>query len=204
VIAIAARVVRLHLSSRRIPAAVATLAGCAVVLRIALYRQWDAYGALQLPLMVEAAGAAIIAVATAGPFGEAERVCGRRLPLLRLGTALLLTAAAIGATAVAAIGMDLAGGVTAMARNTAGLVGIGLLCATAAGGRLGWTGPAVYLMVAVYALYTQWHGPALTTPWIWPARPSHDLGAALCAGFILLAGLVSITIRGPRDPAGEL
>ena len=58
-------------------------------------------------------------------------------------------------------------------------------------------------MVGVYGLYTQWHGPALTTPWIWPARPPHDLGAALCAGLVFAAGLAVITVRGARDPAGE-
>ena len=56
-----------------------------------------------------------------------------------------------------------------------------------------------YLLVALYALYTQWHGPALTTPWLWPARPPHDLGAALCAGLVFAAGLVIITVRGARD-----
>jgi hypothetical protein len=190
------RLVRLHLSSRRFPAAVALVAGCAVVLRVALTRTWDAYGAVQLPLVFEAACAAVIAVTTAGPFGDAERVCGRRLPWLRLGTALFLTAAALGALAAAGAG-------TQMTRDTLGLIGIGLLCAAAVGGRLGWTAPAVYLLVAVYAIYTQWHGPALTSPWIWPGRPPDDVGAALCAGLVFLTGLAAITVRGPRDPAGE-
>jgi hypothetical protein len=52
-------------------------------------------------------------------------------------------------------------------------------------------------------LYTQWHPPALTTPWIWPARPPHDLGAAICAGLAFTAGMVVITVRGARDPMGE-
>jgi hypothetical protein len=190
------RLARLHLAGHRVPAAVVLIAGCAVALRIALLRTWDAYGAVQLPLIFEAACAAVIGVATASPFGEAERVCGRRLPWLRLGTALLLTATALGALITAGAGDQ-------MARNTLGLVGIGLLGATLVGGRLSWTAPAVYLLVAVYAIYTQWHGPALTTPWLWPARPSPDLGAAVCAGVVFLAGLVSITARGPRDPAGE-
>jgi hypothetical protein len=56
-----------------------------------------------------------------------------------------------------------------------------------------------YLLVAVYAVYTQWHGPALTTPWLWPARPPHDAGAALCAGLVFAAGLVIIMVRGARD-----
>lgn len=67
-----------------------------------------------------------------------------------------------------------------------------------AGGML----PTGYL-VAVYALYTQWHPPALSTPWLWPARPPHDLGGAICAALMFAAGLAVITWRGARDHAGD-
>jgi hypothetical protein len=192
---------RLHLASRRFPAALTAIVACAVVLRIALYRSWDAYGALQLPLIFETACAAIIAVTTASPFGEPERATGRWLPYLRLGGALTLTAVAAGALAATGAGTHLAGGTPDVLRNVAGLTGIGLLCAALLGGALAWAGPAAYLMIGVYALYTQWHGPALTSPWIWPARPPGDLGAALCAGLVFAAGLAAITVRGARDPA---
>jgi hypothetical protein len=192
-----------HAASRRVPAAAAAIAACAIGLRLALIARWDAYGALQLPLIFETAAAAAIVVTTASPFGEAERVTGRWLPFLRLTTALALTAAAIGALAAAGGGAHLAGGTLDVLRNVAGLAGLGLLCAAALGGRLAWTGPTCYLVVGVYALYTQWHGPALTTPWIWPARPPHDLGAALCAGLAGLLGLAVLTVRGARDPGGE-
>jgi hypothetical protein len=199
----ALRLGRLHLISRQFSVALAAIAACAVVLRIALYRTWDAYGALQLPLIFEAACAATVAITTASPFGEPERATGRPLPFLRLGAALLLTAAATGALAAAGLGTHLAGGTLEVLRNTAGLTGIGLLCAAALGGALAWTGPTAYLVIGVYALYTQWHGPALTTPWIWPARPAHDLGGAICAGLVFAAGLAVITVRGARDAATE-
>jgi len=32
-----------------------------------------------------------------------------------------------------------------------------------------------------------------------PARPPHDLGAALCAAGVFAAGAVLITLRGPRE-----
>ena len=80
---------------------------------------------------------------------------------------------------------------------------LGLLCAAALGGGLSWTGPTAYLLPGVYALYTQWHGPALTTPWLWPARPPRDLGGALCAGLVFVAGLAVITMRGARDRPGD-
>jgi hypothetical protein len=199
----ALRLARLHLAGRRAPAALAAVVACAVALRVALHWPWDSYGALQLPLIFETGCAAAIAVTIASPFGEPERATGRWLPFLRLGAALALTAAAAGALAAAGIGTHLAGGNVEMLRNLAGLAGIGLLCAAVLGGALAWTGPTVYLIIGVYALYTQWHGPAITTPWIWPARPGHDIGAAICAGLVFAAGMVLITVRGARDPVGE-
>ena len=197
------RLVRLHLVSRHVPAALAAIAACAVLLRLALLGPWDTYGALQLPLLFETGAAAVIAITTASSLGEPERATGRWLPFLRLGTALALTAVAAGALAATGAGAHLAGGTLDVVRNVAGLTGIGLLCAAVLGGQLGWTGPLGYMLVGAYGLYTDWHGPALTTPWIWPARPPHDLGAALCAGLVFAAGLAVITVRGARDPVGE-
>jgi hypothetical protein len=89
-----------------------------------------------------------------------------------------------------------------VARNVAGLAGLGLLCAAVLGGGLAWAGPVAYLVAGAYALYTQWHGPALTTPWLWPARPPHDLGAALCAGLVFTAAVAVTTVRGARGEWG--
>ena len=197
------RLVRLFAASRRVPAAVAAIAACCLGLRIALLGHWDSYGALQLPLVFEAAAATVITVATASPLGEPERVTGRWLPYLRLATTLALTAAAAGALIAAGTGAHLAGGTLDVLRNVAGMTGIGLLCAAALGGALAWTGPAGYLVVGAYGLYTQWHRPALTTPWIWPARPPHDLGAAICAALVFIIGIVVTSLRGARDPVGE-
>ena len=193
------RLVRLHAASRRVPAAVAAIAACALGLRIALTGHWDSYGALQLPLVFEAAAATVIAVTTASPLGEPERLTGRWLPYLRLAVTLALTAVAVGALAAAGTGTHLAGGTLDVLRNVTGITGIGLLCAATISGGLAWTGPAAYLIPGVYALYTQWHHPALTTPWLWPGRPPHDLGAAICAGLVFAAGVAVITARGARD-----
>ena len=197
------RLLRLHAISRRVPAATAAIAACAIGLRIALIWHWDSYGALQLPLVFEAGSAAAVAITTASPLGEPERVTGRWLPFLRLATTLTLTAAAAGALAAAGTGAHLAGGTLDVLRNVAGMTGIGLLCAAVLGGGLAWVGPTGYLVVGVYGLYTQWHGPALTTPWIWPARPPHDPGAAICATLVFTIGIVITSVRGARDPVGE-
>ena len=197
------RLTWLHLVSRRVPATLAALAACAIGLRIALAWHWDTYGALQLPLIFEALAAAVVAVTTASPLGEPERATGLRLPLLRLVTTVALTVIAAGSLAIAGTGGHLAGGTLDVLRNVAGLTGIGLLCAAALGGALAWTGPLAYMVVGAYGLYTDWHGPTLTTPWIWPARQAHDAGAALCAGLLMAVGLAVVTVRGARDPAGE-
>jgi hypothetical protein len=61
----------------------------------------------------------------------------------------------------------------------------------------------VYLVAGVYALYTQWHPPASTTPWLWPGRPTHDRGAAICASVVFVCGLGVTSVRGARDAPGE-
>jgi hypothetical protein len=194
------RLVWLHLVSRRAPVALALLAGFGCLLWAALHWHWNIAGgaaAQQLiPLVIEAGAAAVIAVATYGPFGEPERATGRWLPWLRMGTAVLLTAAAAGALAAGATGGLLPGGSLAMLRNLAGMTGVGLLAAAVIGGAFGWVGPMAYLLVTEGALAGSW-----TTPWEWPARPSHDLGGALCACGVFAAGLVAITLFGARDPS---
>jgi hypothetical protein len=199
----AVRMVRLYAASRRVPAAVTAIAACALGLRIALAGHWDSYGALQLPLVFETAAATAIVATAASPLGEPERLTGRWLPYLRLAATLALTAAAAGALAATGAGTHLAGGTLDVLRNVAGITGIGLLCAATISGGLAWIGPAAYLIPGVYALYTQWHHPALTTPWLWPGRPAHDLGAAVCAGLVFATGLAMITVRGARDLPGE-
>jgi hypothetical protein len=192
------RLAWLYLVSRRVPAAAALLAGFGALLWAALHWHWSVAGgpaaAIIIPLVTEAGAAAVIAVTTYGPFGEPERATGRWLPFLRLGATVALTAAAIGALAAGSTGGELPGGFVAMARNVAGITGIGLLCAAVLGGMLAWTGPLAYLVLTETAL-----AGGATTPWIWAGRPPHDVGGALCAGLVFAAGLVLVTVRGVRE-----
>jgi hypothetical protein len=105
-----------------------------------------------------------------------------------------LTAVAFGALAAGATGGMLSGGTLPLLRNLAGGTGIGLLSAAAFGGAFGWTGPLAYLVVTEVALDGR---PA--TPWVWAARPPHDLGGALCAGLLFAAGVAAIAVFGARD-----
>ncbi len=192
------RLAWLYLLSRRAPAALALLAGLGALLWTELHWQWNIAGgpAAQdlIPLTIETGAAAVIAVTTHGPFGDPERATGRWLPWLRLAAAVALTAAAFGALAAGAAGGVLPGGTPAMLRNLAGMTGTGLLSAAALGGAFGWTGPMAYWLTTESVLAAHW-----TTPWIWPARPPHDRGAAICAALVLAAGIAAVTLLGARD-----
>ena len=188
----------MYLVSRRVPMGLALLAGLGALLWSSLHWHWNIAGGpaaeLFIPLTIQSGAAAVIAVTTFGPFGEAEQAAARWLPWLRLGTAVALTAAAFGALAAGAAAGGLPDGTLALLRNLGGMVGVGLLAAAAAGGAFAWVGPMAYLLITEGALAHR-----SVTPWIWPTRPPHDRGGAICACLVIAAGLVLITIRGPRE-----
>ncbi len=193
------RLVRLHLASRRALTCLLVLAACAVALRTALH--WiprSEMASRQLPLTIEVAAAAVIGVTTRSPFGEPELATGRWLPFLRLGAVMALAGAAFGALAAGSASAHLVGGTLGLLRDLAGFTGIGLLAAAVLGGGLAWVGPMAYLVITLYAIEAAW-----ATPWMWPARSPHDLGAALCASLVFAAGTATITVRGARDTARE-
>jgi hypothetical protein len=196
------RLARLYLVSRRVPMALALLAGLGALLWAALHWHWDIAGGAAaqrfIPLTVEAGAAAVISVTTYGPFGEPERAASRWLPWLRLGAAVALTAVAFGALAAGAAAGGLHGGTLALLRDAGGMAGVGLLAAAVLGGTFGWAGPMAYLLITEAALAHR-----LVTPWVWPARPPQDRGGAICACLAIAAGLVAITVRGPREPGRE-
>jgi len=70
----------------------------------------------------------------------------------------------------------------------AGLATAGLSRQLGLGAGLAWTAPTAYLLAGAYALYTDWHPPTLSTPWIWPARPPLDRGAGRQVGAALGVG----------------
>jgi hypothetical protein len=193
------QLIRLHLASRRVPADVGALAATGVALRIVLH--WTpatgVYSVL-FPLIVGTAAASVVAVSTRSPFGEPERATGRRLPFLRLGSVLLLTSVAFGALAAGTAGGHLALGIPGLLRDVAGLTGVALLTAVVTGGSLSWMGPLAYAVLSIYAVQERW-----ATPWLWPARPPGDRGAAVGAALVFAAGAAVIAGRGARDTSGE-
>jgi hypothetical protein len=188
------RLVRLYAASRRAATFLLVLAACAVALRVALH--WlprNGVFARQIPLIIEAGIAAVIGVTADSPFGEPERAAGRWLPYLRLAVALALAGAAFGALAAGSAAQHLDGGTLGLLRDLAGFVGLGFLTGAVLGGALAWIGPIGYLAITLPTLAGHW-----TTPWLWPDRPPHDRGAAICAGLVFAAGLAVVTVRGAR------
>lgn len=191
-----ARLIWLHLRSRRVPTAVLAMAVCAAVLRAALDGHWGFNSGLrsqQLPMILEAGVAVAIVVTTHSPFGEAERATGRWLPCLRLGTVLALTGLGIAALQLAVTGTSLAGGILQMSRNVIGIAGIGLLSSLVTGGLLAWILPLGYIAFAEYALLQAWNNP-----WTWPVRPPADRGAWICACLVYAVGLLAFALHGAR------
>jgi len=182
--------------------ALALVAGLAALLWAALHWRWNIAGgpaARQfIPLTIQTGAAAVIAVTTYGPFGEPERAAGRWLPWLRLGSAVALTAVAFGGLAAGASAGWMPGGTLALLRNLGGMTGIGLLSAAILGGAFGWVGPMAFLLITEGALAHR-----SVTPWVWPTRPPHDRGGAICACLVLAVGLALISARGPRESGRE-
>ncbi len=190
------RLAWLHLRSHRVPSGVLALAACGAVLHAALHWHWafnSGRYAQQVPLIIEAGAAAVIAVTAHSPFGEAERATGRWLPYLRLFAAAGMCGLAIALLQLGAAGESLSEGIVVLARNVIGIIGIGLLCSLVTGGLLAWTLPMGYMLFCQYALLEAW-----TAPWTWPVRPPPDRGAWICASSVFAAGLLAFTIRGPR------
>jgi hypothetical protein len=188
------RLARLYAASRRAATCLLVLAACAIALRAALH--WlpraGAY-AEQIPLTIEAGAAAVIGVTTGSPFGDPERATGRWLPYLRLVAAVALGGAAFGALAAGSASQHLDGGTLGLLRDLAGFTGLAFLAGAVLGGALAWIGPIGYLAITLPTLAGHW-----TTPWLWPDRPPHDRGAAICAGLVFAAGLAVVTVRGAR------
>ena len=190
------RLAWLHLRTRRVPAAVLALAVCGALLHAALHWHWafnSGRYAQQVPMIIEAGAASVIAVTAHSPFGETERATGRWLPYLRLLAAIGLTGLAILALQLGAAGENLNDGIAVLARNVIGFTGLGLACSLVTGGLLAWTLPMAYMAFCQYALLEAW-----TAPWTWPVRPPADRGAWICACAVFTAGLLLFTIFGPR------
>jgi hypothetical protein len=186
------RIVGAYLTSRRMRVSALLLTVCATGWHIVLIQ--IAPGGLasaELPLAFMVGAAALIGFGVGGPSEGQGRLAKRRLALQRFTAVMALSFGAAGLFAAGSVSVHLADGPLGMLRELAGLTGIALLSTAMLGGGLAWVMPMAYQLLTLYAFEHDW-----ATPWIWPARPLHDLGAALCAAFVFTAGVVAITVRG--------
>jgi hypothetical protein len=189
-----ARLVRLHLDSRRTRGALVSLAGIALVLRAGAPVATDAGLFSQLTLMlITVAAAAVIAASTDSPFGEGERAAGSPLPALRLIHLAVLTATATATVAIAGSTGSYGVGTAAIVRNLAGLTGVALLAAALVGAHLAWTAPLGYVMFCGGELDLQ-----VSNLWTWPTRPAGDHAATAVAVALLIAGIAVVAVKGAR------
>ena len=128
------------------------------------------------------------------PFGELERTASRTLRGLRLTQSGLLLVLAVAGFLIATWSWQLDGALERSLRNLFGFAGLGLLTATALGGRLAWTGPLAY-GIGCFALVTN----DRLYDWALPFQPAGDELASAVAGVTLLAGLVLIARSGAPD-----
>jgi hypothetical protein len=195
------RLLRLFLLSRRVPTALALLAGCGVAMQLAIRVHWisgTGVSSQAVPILIEGGAALIVTVAARSPFGEVERAVGGRTPWLRLGATLGLAAFAVLALVVGAGPHGILGGDLGILRSMAGLTGVAGLSAAVLAGPLASAGPLLYLGIAEFGINAQW-----SSPWIWPCCPPHDRGAAITAALALVAGLLAIALRGARETTDQ-
>ena len=187
--ALSARLLWLHLLSRRVPLALILITATAAVLRaVQPWTEGTGEAAGLLPLVLTVAAAAVIVTSTASPFGDPERAT-YPLSWLRLSHLLAVLLAAAALLGLARLHHDPLGAI----RNLAGFTGL-VLTARLVGALLSWITPLAY---AIYC-----GGPIdvhAITLLAWPALPSSNNAAGLIALFLLGAGCLTITHAGARD-----
>jgi hypothetical protein len=193
-----ARLIRLYLDSRQTRRALVLIAATAAGLRASEPVTQGAGVFAQLTLMLLTLGAAaVIAVATHNPFGEAEHTSSSPLAALRLTQLALLVAVATAAVATAGWTATYGVSPAVILRNLAGFTGLALLTAAILGANFAWTVPLAYVMYCGGELDLQ-AGSQLS----WPILPASNHVASASAAGLLIAGITAVTIAGARDHRG--
>ncbi|RLQ04067.1 hypothetical protein EAD96_16410 [Micromonospora sp. BL1] len=193
----------LYVRSRRLPAA---LAGSAVAVAV-MAAAWSGFTdrpevPAGLAVLTTALAVAPLGPTLAGTDPALERTAAWSWPPRRAGHLLAYGAAVVGMLAAARVlGADF-GPPAALARNTAGLIGLVGLGAALAGARAAWQVPTAWAALGAFLAVPggpQWRQAAL-----WMAQePGNRIAAATAATF-LLGGVVAYALRvGPQVAAAE-
>lgn len=198
-----ARSIRLHLRARGIPLSTAGLLVIAVLAAVAA--RWlstrlsfdGAHARVPIVTLAPLLAALLLGPTLAGADESLERSLPVRWRMIRAGH--LAAAAAVVLVALTAAGVPEPAiyGVYALARNTAGCIGLVAGAAVVLGNRLAWL-PAFAYVCAVYAAAPArdggWEGI-----WAWPVQPSHTELSWLTALVAFASGAALYVLRGARS-----
>jgi hypothetical protein len=188
------RLTVLFLRSRLAGPALVWLVAAALLAWLCLVRYDDLpldLTTLALPLLP----AVVIGVTARSPFGDAEEVASRPLPLFRVlylaGLLVIGIALLIGAASVADIDLRLA-----LARTLVGYTGLALLCGRVLGYRLAWLAPLAYAAVTLYL--------DTASRWAWPKQLPVESWSLFCGLLLGALGLLAAAQATPGDQPDDL
>ncbi len=180
----------LYARSRQVPTSLAAVA-VAVTL---LWLTADG-GDLRTGALALAAAVACAAVGLSGQDHQLDRGAAIRWPPRRAAHVLLIgTATATSLLALQAVGTDLAP-TSFVLRDTAGLMGLAALAATAFGGQYAWTLPFGWFAIAFFI------PPSDELPVriaMWMLQPPDSPAAWWTAGALAVVGTAVYAVAGPR------
>lgn len=180
----------LYARSRQVPASLAALVTAVTLLWLVADD-----GDPRLAALALAAAVAATAIGLSGQDLHLDRTAAIRwLPRRAAHVLLLGAASATGLLALQAIGTDLSPTAFVL-RDTAGLMGLAALAATAFGGQYAWTLPIGWFAIAIFIPPSD-ELPVRIATWMLLA-PDAAVGA-WTAGVLAVAGTAVYAVAGPR------
>ncbi|MFE9188731.1 hypothetical protein ACFYL6_03875 [Micromonospora sp. NPDC007208] len=198
------RWLQLHLRSRRVPLAMATVTAL-IALAWALSLAYTDSTTISARTASLAIMLAVVAVGTTldGADDAFDHTMAVNWPLRRGGHLLLAAAAITALLSLSMITDTRYEPFALMLRNTAGLLGLTALGATLLGAALAWIAPLTWTLIAVLPMM----GPSRDLKMQvagWPIQPAGTTAATACAAILAVTGLLAYALRGcPVRPVSE-
>ncbi|MBG6102361.1 hypothetical protein IW249_002775 [Micromonospora vinacea] len=198
------RELQLHLRSRRVPLALATVT-TSIALAWALSLAFTDSATINARTASLAIMLAVVAVGTtlSGADGALDHTMAVNWPVRRVGH-LLLAAATITALLSLSMITDTRYEPFALVlRNTAGLLGLTALGATVLGAALSWIAPLTWTLIAVLPMMGSSRDLRMQVAG-WLVQPAGTAAATTCAAILAATGLLAYALRGcPVRPVSE-
>ncbi|WP_433266962.1 hypothetical protein ACQPWR_04840 [Micromonospora vinacea] len=198
------RWLQLHLRSRRVPLALATVTAV-ITLTWALVLAYTDSATINPRTASLAIMLAVVAVGTtlSGADGALDHTMAVNWPVRRAGHLLLATAAITALLSLSMITGTRYEPFALVLRNTVGLLGLTALGATLLGAALSWLAPLTWTLIAVLPMM----GPSRDLKMQlagWLIQPAGTTAATACAAILAATGLLAYAVRGcPVRPLSE-